>query len=203
MTGRRHSSSERLEAAVGQVAPSPLSDELLMEGFGAGDRRALEQLFARHAYSLFQLLRRMVRDEDAAEDLLQTTFLSLVKSRESYQRGAKVAPWLHAIAANAARDWLRRQRRHPEEHLEVEEMAEQELPADAPAESEPRDPQLAQRVKRALQRLPPSQREAVLLHRLEGLSFREIARSLGTTVGAAKVRAHRGYQKLRRILGKF
>jgi RNA polymerase sigma-70 factor (ECF subfamily) len=199
MSTRRHGSSERLEA-LGRSAAGADSDEALMERFCGGERAALDALFARHAYSLFQLLRRMVHDEDVAEDLLQTSFLSLVKARDSYQLGSPVVPWLHAIAANAARDWLRRQRRHREEALTQQQ---DQLPEVDPVEPEDRDPQLEERVLRALERLPPSQREAVLLHRIQGLSFREVARSLGTTVGAAKVRAHRGYQRLRRLLGRF
>ena len=65
------------------------------------------------------------------------------------------------------------------------------------------DPNVARAVGEALQQLPPEQREAVLLHKLHGLSFPEVAVAVGTTVGAAKVRAHRGYQRLKVLLAAW
>jgi RNA polymerase sigma-70 factor (ECF subfamily) len=58
-------------------------------------------------------------------------------------------------------------------------------------------------IEAALRQLPADQREAVLLHKLHGLSFPEVAVALGTSVGAAKVRAHRGYQRLKTLLAPW
>jgi RNA polymerase sigma-70 factor (ECF subfamily) len=176
--------------------PEAASDEELMERFCQGDEAAFEALFSRHASGVQAFLQRMVRDRPLAEDLTQTAFLSFVRARGRWVRGSGVRPWLYGIAANAARDTLRRSSKHLEDV-----SATGELPAGdsvAPALS---DPALARQLEGALARIPEQQREAVILHHLDGFSFAEIAETLGVSVTAAKLRAHRGYEKLRELLG--
>jgi len=163
-----------------------------MERFVHGEEQAFSELFTRHAPRLEGTLRRIVGS--AAGDVLQTTFLSIVRARGRYQRGAPFRPWLYAVAINAARDHLRRHRR--EEPTET-------LP-DAPAEPAPLpDPGLTRTVEAALAQLPENQREAIVLHRFEGFSFKQIAEMLGVTETAVKVRAHRGYERLRTLLASL
>ena len=164
-----------------------------MERFVSGEARAFEVLFSRHAGTVRRFVGRMA-GKDAALDLTQTTFLSLVRARGRYRKGAAFKPWLFAIAANAARDHLRR--RKPEDLT-----AEGELPQGAAAELPPEsDRGLERRVHEALAQLPAPQREAILLHRFEGLSFAEVAQAVGASESAVKVRAHRGYERLRALL---
>jgi RNA polymerase sigma factor (sigma-70 family) len=173
----------------------PLSDDTLMRRFCVGDEAAFEMLYQRHATPVLAFLKRMVRDEPLAEDLLQTTFVSFVRGRGRYIPGTSVRAWVFAIAANAGRDALRRRR------ASVERLSPRGLSPEAPGEGPPpSDPALARAVENALMQLPVQQREAVLLHKLEELSFEEIAAALGITVSAAKVRAHRGYRRLRQLL---
>jgi RNA polymerase sigma-70 factor (ECF subfamily) len=160
-----------------------------MERFVQGDEQAFSELYTRHAPRLQGALRRFVGS--AAGDVLQTTFLSIVRARGRYQRGAPFRPWLYTVAINAARDHLRRH--HREEPTET-------LP-DAPADPVPLpDPGLTRTVEAALAQLPENQREAIVLHRFEGFSFKQIADMLGVTETAVKVRAHRGYERLRTLL---
>ena len=167
------------------------TDERLMERFVQGDEGAFSELFTRHAGRLRAALRRIVGP--AADDVLQTTFLSIVRARGRYQKGAPFRPWLYTVAINAARDHLRRHRRE-------ESHATDTLP-DVPAEQAPLpDPGLTRTVEAALAQLPENQREAIVLHRFEGFSFKEIAKLLGVTETAVKVRAHRGYERLRMLL---
>ncbi|HTS80974.1 MAG TPA: RNA polymerase sigma factor [Myxococcaceae bacterium] len=162
-----------------------------MDRFVQGEEQAFSTLFTRHAGRLQATLRRMVGA--AADDVLQTTFLSIVRSRGRYERGAPFRPWLYTVAVNAARDHLRRNRWE-------EPHAAEDLP-EAPAEPAPLpDPGLSRTVEAALAQLPGAQREAIVLHRFEGFSFREIADLLGVTETAVKVRAHRGYERLRVLL---
>jgi RNA polymerase sigma-70 factor, ECF subfamily len=168
------------------------TDEELMERFCEGDHAAFEVLFSRHAGAVQGFLARMVRDGALAEDLLQTTFLSVVRSRDRFERGTRFGPWLMTIAANAARDALRR-RQHREAYQDS-------APGPAPVAAAPGDPGMRKRLEDALQRLSPDQREAILLHKLEGWSYEEIASMRGISVSAARVRAHRGFEKLRQLL---
>jgi RNA polymerase sigma factor (sigma-70 family) len=170
------------------------SDEVLMMRFRQGDARAFESLFQRHARPVSGYLARLTGSPAVAEDLTQQTFLSLVRARGRFQEGARVRPWLYAIATNAARDWRRRKR--PEDLT-----ARGELPATVAAETPaPRDAGLERAVRRALAELPEGQRIPIMLHRFEGMSFAEIAEALGLTETAVKVRAHRGYARLRELL---
>jgi RNA polymerase sigma factor (sigma-70 family) len=172
-------------------AHAPDSDEMLMERFLGGDASAFDALFARYAARLHGYLRRMV-GSTTADDLTQTSFLSVVRSRDRFQRGARFRPWLYAIASNAARDHLRRARF--EQPADDGELPEQAVETPLP------DPALKKAVHAALAQLPLQQREAILLHRFEGFSFSEIAETLGLSESAVKVRAHRGYVRLRLLL---
>lgn len=164
---------------------------MLMERFIGGDEGAFDALFERHAAQVHAYLRRMVGPA-AADDLTQIAFLSVVRSRDRFRRGARFRSWLYAIASNAARDHARRARFE-------QPTAGGELPERA-AESTLPDPALERAVQAALARLPHAQREAIVLHRFEGLSFSEIAGVLGLSESAVKVRAHRGYVQLRKLL---
>lgn len=168
-----------------------------MARFCRGDEVAFGILYDRYAPQLEIFLHRFVRDRALAEDLLQTTFLSFVKARGRYVQTAGVRAWIFAIAANAGRDAIRRRGTRREEPLgtHIDDMAGEN--------TAPSDPGMAQAIEDALQQLPADQREAVLLHKMHGLSFPEIATALGTTVGAAKVRAHRGYQRLKLLLASW
>jgi RNA polymerase sigma-70 factor (ECF subfamily) len=173
------------------------SDDALMARFCSGDERAFDVLYGRYVHQLALFLRRFVRDEALADDLLQTTFLSFVRARQRYVSTAGVRAWIFSIAANAARDAMRRRGVRREEPLgaEVDRLEG--------AVDDPRDPAMTRAIEEALRQLPPDQREAVLLHKLHGLSFPEVAVALGTSVGAAKVRAHRGYQRLKTLLAPW
>lgn len=181
----------------------PESDDALMARFCDGNEDAFVVLYDRYAPQLELFLRRFVRDRALAEDLLQTTFLSVVRARGRYTPHTGLRAWMYAIAANAARDALRRRGARPEQSYDPAMLCD----LAAPPESDPTltmsDPNVARAVDEALQQLPREQREAVLLHKMQGLSFPEIATALGTTVGAAKVRAHRGYQRLKVLLAAW
>ncbi len=165
-----------------------------MTQFCEGHSEAFNALFNRHAGAVRAYLSRLTGNAAQADDLTQTTFLSLVRSRDRFIRGARFKPWLYAIATNAARD---AHRRGQHEQL-TDEGQVPERSVDGPAI----DPGLQKQVQKALQALPEAQREAIVLHRFEGLSFAEIAQVAGVTESAVKVRAHRGYERLRELLAE-
>jgi RNA polymerase sigma-70 factor (ECF subfamily) len=175
-------------------AGSEPSDEALMSRFCQGDAAAFDVLFERYSAPISGYLHRLTQNRAVSEDLAQATFLSMVKARGRFRAGARVRPWLYAIATNAARDWRRRSR--PEELTE-----EGKLPSDIAAQEDaPRDVGLERVVQRAIGALPESLRLPLVMHRFEGLSFKEIADALGVSEGAVKLRAHRAYERLRGIL---
>lgn len=163
-----------------------------MELFCDGDERAFDALFHRHAPAVRGYLLRLAGSAAIADDLTQQTFLSLVRARGRFLSGSRFKPWLYAIATNAARD---RKRRRTEELT-----ATGELPADEGEEMAARDFGMHRQVHAALNQLPANQREAILQHRFHGISFAEIAAAEGVSESAVKVRAHRGYERLRVLL---
>ncbi len=170
-----------------------VTDEVLMRQFCQGDAGAFDALFARHAAAIRGYLWRSTGSAAAADDLAQETFLSLVRARGRFLDGARFKPWLYAIATNAARDWRRRGKfEAPTDDGTLPEQAAEEVPLP--------DPGLAKVVRAALEQLPEAQREAILLHRFEGLGYAEIAVIAGVTESAVKVRAHRGHERLRELL---
>lgn len=167
-----------------------------MEQTQQGDPVAYERLLG----ELLPLVRAVVRERirgSEAEDVVQEVLLSIHSARHTHRPGRPVAPWVRAIARNAAIDWIRKEVRARRRHADVD-AAEIPAPASSPdVEARP----LPRGLRRALERLPTAQREAVLLLKVEGLSVAEAARRVGVSPGAIKLRAHRGYRALRGLLG--
>jgi RNA polymerase sigma factor (sigma-70 family) len=174
-----------------------VDEEALMEAYVAGDADSFQRLFRALAPSIHGFFLRSAA-RGAAEDLLQTTFLKIHAARRSWRRGERLRPWAFTIAARVRVDWLRRHGRRDAELEEVEAEAAGDPvggPGDAVLSRE-----RAERVRLALDALPEAQRMVVHLHRFEELSFAEIGRALGISEGAAKLRAFRGYERLRTLL---
>lgn len=169
-----------------------LSDEQLMQAYIAGDRRAFEEMFTRYAPRITRLMRRDVGSADA-DDLVQQTFLQLHRARRDFRPEARVRPWLYTIAFNLKRQYFRRRGRKPESSLEAD-------PIQDASQRGPEAAIYAAQLRRALNALPEPQREAIVLHWFEGLTYPEVAQVVGAKVNAVRVRAHRGYGKLREFL---
>jgi RNA polymerase sigma-70 factor (ECF subfamily) len=178
----------------------------LMALYCDGDAGAFRALYALVSPRLLGYLLKMARSRAVAEDLLQQTFMKLHRARASYVRGADPLPWIYSIAHRTFLDEARKQRRAVVRVGEDDELPEQhaDLHGDAAdRRDEPRvDPELVKATLDALAELPEQQREAVVLTKLDGKSVAEAAEIAGTTVGAMKVRAHRGYEALRKLLGR-
>ncbi len=173
------------------------SPETLMERYSAGDAGAFGDLYQSLSPRVFGYLCRSLGDRDLAREVLQETFLRLHRVRTRYQVGERVLPWVLTIAGNLRRDMLRRRGRRKETPTEQEDLEAAPAP-----EVELPDADLAARLLAAVRALPPGQRDVILLHKYEGLSFDEVARATGSTVGAVKLRAFRGYESLRKRLGE-
>ncbi|RJO71886.1 MAG: RNA polymerase sigma factor [Myxococcales bacterium] len=171
------------------------TDEALMAAYVAGDSEAFDELFARYAPILLRVMRRQLPREADAHDLVQETFLQLHRARHDFKLDARLKPWLFTIAINLKREHFRRQKRRPETPLDLETGHEPSVEAhDIEHDDE------ARRVQEALGRLNDDQREVITLHWMEGFSFPEIAAMVGASLSAVKVRAHRGYEKLKQYL---
>ena len=174
-----------------------------MQRYQAGDASAFRELYALVAPKLLGYLMKLARSRAVAEDLLQQTFLKIHRARAAYVIGADPVPWFYTIAHRAFIDEYRRRHDAPVAGDDIPEVPVGLTGESDDRRDEPRvDPELAQAALAALAELPVQQREAVVLTKLEGKSVAEAAEIAGTTAGAMKVRAHRGYEALRKLLGK-
>jgi len=191
------------EAVVGDESStdSERSDADLVCAMRGSDERAFYELYERYADRLFNYLRR--RAGDAAEDLLQQTFLRAFEAADRWQPRASVSAWLYTIATNLARDHARREvvRSVPGQGTPPERFPQRDVTG-AP-ESELSRSELREQLERAVRALPEHEQEAFVLGKFEGRSYAEIAEILDTTEGAIKVRIHRAMKTLQTSLGEW
>lgn len=170
-----------------------LSDESLMMRVGRGDdAAAFAEIFRRYAKRLNGYFLRSTGDIQASQDLVQQTFLQLHRARKDYNDKLPLRPWLYTIAANMRRMHHRRAHRKPE--VAYEEVHEQSVGPQASTVEQ-------RTVRRAILALPENQRDVLILHWYEGMSMAEVAKILGASTSAVKVRAHRAYKALQGLLG--
>ena len=164
----------------------------LLERFAAGDCDAFESLFRQYQGEVFRWIMRIVRNRATAEDLTVETFWRMYRAHARFDcAGGNCGGWLRRIATNAAIDHLRRAR--PEASLP------EDLP-NPPGLGAVEQADLHRTIYSALDRLSPRVRVVVLLALVEEEPYEEIARALGISVGAVKVRVHRGVKILRQQL---
>jgi RNA polymerase sigma-70 factor (ECF subfamily) len=175
----------------------------LMGLYCDGEAKAFHHIYGALAPRILAYLTGLVGDRSTAEDLLQQTFMKLHQGRSAYVRGANPVPWLYTIAHRTCLDEIRRRKR-ARVRLSFDGNLPHEPAVDITGSAEPgsagTDEQAIAQGLAALATLPEPQRQAVLLIKIHGHSTAQAASILGTTVGAIKVRAHRGYVALRRKL---
>lgn len=184
---------------------STVLDELLRRA-RRREPEALRRLVETYSPRVFGLLYRLTGSRDEAEDLLQETFLRVVRVIDKYRHVGKFEAWLFRIAANLARDRARRRARRGETDGlgELQPLGAARAPG---VQSDTLDPvqrlalsEAKEQLAEHLLRLSDAEREVILLRHYSGLSFAEIAAVLGVPLGTALARAHRGLERLRREL---
>lgn len=165
-----------------------------MHAYQAGNAAATAELIARVSPQLYQFFLAETRNQTAAEDLLQDFWLRIHRARHTFRPGEPLLPWLYAIARRVRVDAYRKSRR-----VDLHEIRTDTLPETAAAP--PEIDAARSSFSELLNELPAAQRETILLLKGVGLTLEEVARATGSTVGAVKQRAHRAYEKLRKICG--
>ncbi len=163
-----------------------------------GDRHAYEAVLLEVTVLVRAFVRRRVRDHDSVEDVVQDALLSIHRYRHTYDPARAFAPWMYAIAKHRLLDFVRK-RKHVT-RLEVRETESLEnarsdvvLVSESAATAFPNN---------ALSVLSARQREIIGMLKLEGRTVAEIATKTGLSPSSVKVTAHRGYKKLRKLLGR-
>lgn len=176
-----------------RLKPSAEELERLMVRYQQADVEAGAALVDGLSAQMFQFFLADFRNRSYAEDLLQDFWLRIHNARRTYRTGEPVLPWMYAIAHRVRIDHYRRTRRY----------IQREVADEAALGNAPYQPQTKSQsgVTDLLKELPESQREVLLMMKVSGLTLEEVARATGSTVGAVKQKAHRGYEKLRKLCG--
>jgi len=176
------------------------SDVGLIERLQHHDPQALAELYDRFGRLAYSLILRVVRDTGVAEDLVQETFMRVWNRAQGLdaQRGS-VGPWLLAVARNRAIDYLRSAGGRERNALEFEETDHPALYVDMERDILSSDK--ARRVKTAVEKLSPHQREVIELAYFEGLSQTEMAERMGQPLGTVKTWVRAALKNLRDELG--
>jgi RNA polymerase sigma-70 factor, ECF subfamily len=166
-----------------------------------GDRGAMEALVVRHQEAVARLLWRFVRTQSDLDDLVQETFLRMVRGLPAWKAQQPFSHWLLRIATNTGRDYFRRQTVRRRWMVEPS-VSESDAPAIEAIErsADPAARAAANEIKALLAQLAPDDRALLTLHYLEGWGLAQIASQFGWTVTATKLRAWRARRQLRALL---
>jgi RNA polymerase sigma-70 factor (ECF subfamily) len=170
------------------------SDQELVAACRGGDPSSFEMLYRRYAGRVYSLATRMVGSGDA-EDLTQEIFLQLHRKLGSYRGDAALGTWVYRLAMNLCLDHLRSRSARNARATDGLEDAEARV-----ATVRMSEPGVRLDLERAIARLPDGARAAFLLHDVEGLDHREVARVLGVTEGTSKSQVYKARMRLRELL---
>jgi len=181
-------------------------DVQLMLAVQRGDQSAFEQLFKKHVKGVIGFAMQFVGRRARAEELSQDVFLQIFRTRARYVPRARFRTWLYRMVSNACLSELRRadHRGRPRPVVGSDDrQTDPELVHESTSrssEDELLDREALGRVRAVLRELPPQQRAALLLARVEGLSYEEVATTLSCSVSAVKSLIHRATVTLRQRL---
>ena len=189
----------------------PEADDFeLMERFRRGDRSALDALVDRHHASLIRYFFHQSRSRETAEDLAQEVWIRVIRHRDDYRPTARFQTYLFSIARNLWIDAYRSRKAAPPTVSADREVGGEEgegaslgtfLPSKEPEPSERASVhEEAERVRAAVERLPPGLREVFELGEVQGLRYQDVAGILDIPVGTVKSRMHAAVQRLREAL---
>jgi len=195
--------------------PTEADERALLDQLRAGDNRAYERLLREYGGRLLAVARRMMGNEEDAQDALQDAMLSAFRGLERFDGQSKLSTWLHRIVVNACLMRMRTKRRRPENSIEsllpqFKKDGHRADPGPAwPAGRVNPEPgssieqtETRRMVRESIDQLPEGYRTVLLLRDIEGLDTEQTAAALDLTANAVKTRLHRARQALRELLDR-
>ena len=181
-----------------------LSDKMLLNSYLSGDRSAISQLIERHSRRVLDYIKMMVKDNDAAKDIMQETFIKAVRVIDSgrYTDNGKFLSWILRIAHNQVIDRFRAQKQNRtvnEAEAGYDVLGTVRL-SDNSIEDDMISAQIGSDVRRLVDQLPEEQRQVVLMRYYSGLSFKEIAEQTDVSINTALGRMRYALINLRRMI---
>ena len=163
-----------------------------MERYQQADPEAPAVLIRALSPGLLGLFRSQAANREHADDLLQDTWLRIHRVRHTYRLGEPVLPWVYAIARRVGVDGYRKTQRIVANEVAMERLPERPAQDDLPHGPSDFDALVAS--------LPAAERDVMTMLKVAGLTLEEVACATSSTVGAVKQRAHRAYERLRKLL---
>ena len=154
-------------------------------------------LFSRHSRKAYALCYRMVGDGHTSEDLVQESFLRVLRHREKFRGDASFSTWLYRIVRNVCLDHLGAQGKRA---AAIEELTAEAADRGAFVDADESDVSIA---RAAFERLSPEKQELLVMSRIDGVGYKELAKHYGVTEGAARVRVHRTLHELKSIVSEL
>lgn len=174
-----------------------MDDRDLIRRILAGDAAAERQLYDRHVDRIYRLAYRLTGDDDLAQDCTQDTFIRAFDRLAEFRGEAAFSTWLYVIARSVVLNALRK----------VKRFRRREAPLEAAAtvgsEARSAEPDLRQRLARAIDDLPEKYRTVFVMHDVEGFTHEEIGAALAVPTGTSKAQLFRARAKLREALSAF
>lgn len=176
-----------------------VSDSELLRRYRQGDEQAFREIVSRYKNPLYAFLRRFVSHEDIVEDVFQETFLQLYVSQDGFDTSRPLRPWLFTIAANKAKDSLRKMQRQSSMGMgaiadagdfSVDEVVNIFTSYEITPDDEVSAEETARRVRRAVSEMPDNLREILILAYFEQFSYKHMAEILSIPIGTVKSRLH-------------
>lgn len=183
---------EATPADAAAAAARARETEQLMTRYQQADAAAAAALVELLSPQLFRFFASQMGHRSDAEDMLQEVWLRIHRVRHTYRPGDPVLPWVYAIAHRVRIDNYRKRSRIASRELGSDVLPEPTARAARAPELPPFDEMVAE--------LPESQREVLVMLKVNGLSIEEVARATASTPGAVKQKAHRAYERLRSVL---
>jgi len=183
------------------------SDHELIADYQNGDSKALEILFERYKKPVLNFALRVTGNRADAEDVVSEVMMILLVKKEKYQPTAKFSTWLFTIARNSCINKLRKRKNIFSMWMQNSENGEYEV-LDLPdtgalPDHLIKEKEMTAQVKKAIEKLPDTQREALVLREYQNLSYEEIRQILNCSLENVKILIFRARERLRQELSSF
>jgi len=177
-------------------------DHSLVQRVQRGDKVAFEMLFTKYQRRVSRLISRFVRSDAEVEDIVQESFIKAYRALGSFRGDSAFYTWLYRIAVNTAKNYLVAASKRPISLTQFEKNDDDDFEEDhfmsdaATPESELITKQIAETVNKTMNELPADLREAIMLREIEGMSYEDIADSMGCPIGTVRSRIFRAREAI-------
>ncbi len=192
-----HSSLQANGSNVATATQSSHTPDPLLAGLRARDAASERAFYERHVDRVYRLCARMTGRDDLAQECTQDAFVRAFERIDAFRGESAIGTWLHAITVSVVLNVLRRERRADQRHADIEVVDLQHTTRPIA------EPDLKDRLRAAIDALPPGYRTVFVMHDVEGFTHEEIGEALGVAAGTSKTQLFHARRKLRSALADF